>query len=152
MTKAEARRIVCENLIDMMRALGISAWRIDVSYVDLNREDRDGFKRQMSTNMQPRYEHALIKIDPDSIDTDKYLLHCLRHELIHIMLSPFWSYDDDVRQMMPPLDSMSIRTLDQFYHNRFEALVLCVERMFDHGLGKTAKQLVTTARRRWSDE
>lgn len=149
MNESEARELVKDNMLDMMRAMGISAWVVDVSYGDLNSHERDGFKRQMSSDMQPRYEHAVIKIDPESIDTATYLLHCLRHELIHIMLAPFWSYDDDVRQMMPPLDSMHIRALDQFYHDRYEALVLRVERMLDWGLGKTPKQLVATARRRW---
>lgn len=148
MKTSEARELVENNMPDLMRAMGISAWRVDVSYGDLNSEERDGFNRQMTSNMQPRYEHAVLKIDPGSMDTATYFLHCLRHELIHIMLSPFWSYDDDVRQMMPPLDSMNIRALDQFYHDRYEALVLRVERMLDWGLGKKPKQMIATARRR----
>ena len=148
MTKAEARRIVRENMIDMMRALAISAWRIDVSYGPLD-SDADSFTTLMSVQMRPRYEKAIVRIDPEPFENETDFLTSLRHELIHVLTAPFWSYDEDIRQMMPPLDAMQLRALNQFYHDRWEALVLRVERMLDFGLGKNAKQLVATARRRW---
>ena len=154
MTKAEARRIVSENMIDVMRALGSSGWTIKCYYYNrCDEDDKSGsFKNQMSTDIQGRYEKAGITIYFDALDDEKDFLECLRHELIHVMLAPFDRYDDDVRMMMHPLDRMPRRALDQFYQDRYEALVLAVERMLDWGLGKNTKQLIATVRRRRGDE
>lgn len=152
MTKAEARRIVRENMLDMMCALGISGWRIDVSYGTLDADDHDdNFSSIMSAQLRPRYEKAIVRIDPEVFDTEAEFLTSLRHELIHVLTAPFWSFSDDVLAVIPPLALMERRAYDQAYHNHWEALVLRVERMLDNGLGQTAKKLVLTARRRWSD-
>ncbi len=154
MTEKECRKLVKEHMLHMMRALGVSGWTIDVWYDEIE-ERADTPKRfasQMELSVNWRYEKAVITINPEVLRDKKDLLQGLRHELIHVVLSPFNAYDTHIRKHVGEQPSETWSAINDAWHGYLESAVLNVERILDWGLDQTPAKLSATARRRWGDE
>lgn len=152
MTENECRRLVRKHMLNMMRALGVSGWTIDVSYGEIDNEGNPkGFSNQMELSAHYRYEKALVGINPDKIRDEKEFLRCIRHELIHVALSPFTDYDNYLRKYVGEQPSGTWDAIEAAWQQHIERAVLNVERMIDWGLGLTPEKLITIAARRWEE-
>lgn len=151
MKTSECRRLVRKHTLHLMRVLSIQQWRIDFVYEEIKAEDVPAkFTVLMSTDLHYRYQKAMITINSSPIENEKDFLQSLRHELIHVALVSFSAYDDFARTLMPThTDWVS---LNKIYHDRYEELVLQIERMLDFGFGQTPEKMVATARRRWGEQ
>lgn len=93
MDVSEARKIVEQHISQYMQMFGVNHWKLTVSY-DL-RESGDGTRRTAArVEMLVDYNSAAISIDPDCCDTEEDVLRHLRHELFHVVLSPYQLYRD----------------------------------------------------------
>lgn len=151
MNERECRRLVRKHALNLMRVLSIQQWRIDFVYEEIKAEDVPAkFSILMSTDLHYRYQKAMITINPSTIENEQDFLQSLRHELIHVALVAFSAFDDFARTLMP--NHTDWVSLNKIYHDRYEELVLQIERMLYFGLGQTPEKMVATARRRWGEE
>lgn len=153
MKERECRRLVRKHMLNMMRALGVSGWTVDVTYGEIDNEGAPkGFSNQMEASVNYRYEKAMIGMNPAKIRDEKEFLQCIRHELVHIALSPFTAYDNYLRKYVGEQPSGVWDAIEEAWQEHVERAVLNVERMLDWGLGQTPVKLIATARRRWGEE
>jgi hypothetical protein len=89
MDQSSAREIVERDIEGLMEALGIPHWRITVEYGPIPGDGDDGLSSQGQCTRLIDYESAVIELDPARLDDEAHLLKILRHELFHVVLSPF---------------------------------------------------------------
>lgn len=111
-----------ENNIDrLMRAYGIPHWTIKVQYLALE----SGVAGRINDEFQ--YEMALIKLDPGQIADVDELERIFKHELSHIVHSPFDLFWQAVSAY---IDSDKVRdSLESVFTNACELTVRNIERM-----------------------
>src|SRR5260370_42055938 len=95
MDRSEVKAIVDAEIGLLMRRLGISHWKVTVSY-DPERCDGDGVLKRGECTRLVDYNSAHIRLNPESFDDGVCVLRTLRHELYHIVLSPFDLYSSAV--------------------------------------------------------
>jgi len=131
MEASQVRAIVAKYAPALMEKLGIPHWSI-VFYYDL-RETKGNFAKKGECTRQARYDRATIAFDPAEFADEQDVLKVLRHELIHVVLSPFdlfwhaagacWA-DDPVKEAM----------MDAVWNHAVEQAVICIERVCEgHG-------------------
>lgn len=87
MDASEVKRIV-ETHVDILKeALALFHWRITISYDP----ERDGWKASCDRNGGD-YLRAAINIDPAKHGDEDDVVESLKHELIHLLLTPFDVY------------------------------------------------------------
>jgi hypothetical protein len=85
-------RIVGRTIEPLMERLGIPHWHIEVIYgplTDDGERPSPGTRYVAECNASIPYDQASIRIDPEQIDDEEHLLEVLRHELFHVLVSPF---------------------------------------------------------------
>lgn len=120
MDVSEAKKWCDENLERLMRECGIPHWRITVEY-----EQKEDEEYAAQCFAYPKYERAKITLNcPNIIDIDEVV----RHELLHILHSPFHYYEEVVRELVPEqsLDAilkvwsiateMTVRNLERMHY------------------------------------
>lgn len=130
MDRSKVKAIVEREIGPLMGRLGIPHWKVTVSY-GLRGESDDATINAQCTRLVD-YNRALIEFDPDALDDEAEVLRVLRHELFHILLSPFDVYTGAVRR----LDLGSAEAvLDQVQTHATEQAVINLERMYSELVG-----------------
>lgn len=128
MDKSEVRRIVEENLTWMRHALGVAHWKIEVSYSALPSGTQGYVERNIN------YDKAWIELDPAQHSTEAQVLESLRHELLHLLVTPFDLYNRLANEAVSH-DSHLQGVLEKGFDHAQERAVRALEVMLDHGLG-----------------
>src|SRR3954447_2607620 len=98
MDRSEAKAIVEREIEALLRQLGLEHWKIAVSY-DPERTDSDGHVKHGECTRLLDYESAHISLNPESFDDQDDVLRTLRHELFHVVLSPFDLFSSSVDRL-----------------------------------------------------
>jgi hypothetical protein len=123
MDKSQVRAVVERELKPLIDRLGLGHWDIKVEYGPIG-GDRSGQCSRASD-----YEQATISFDPEKIEDEADVLKTLRHELFHIIHSPFdlYSCAVDNAGLGKPMDDV----LDRIWRHACEKTVINIERMYN---------------------
>src|SRR5262249_16537257 len=91
MDRSEVESIVELAMPTLRAQLGLEHWEIKFSYSPAP-IDADGFLKRGECSRLVDYDSAYIDLNPESFEDERSLLKTLRHELFHIILSPFDLY------------------------------------------------------------
>jgi len=122
--KSEVKKWVDKNIVHYRRLFGIPHWRISVIY------DRLEGRCAAECHKDVEYEQASITIDCDNIEDVEMLERIFKHELCHIVHSPFDLFYCSVMAWVPegaPQDAML-----NLWKKAQELTVINLERMH-HG-------------------
>jgi hypothetical protein len=145
MDKSEIRAIVEEHLPHLKQSLGLNHWVINVEYKKLD-DDVSGECRARYP-----YHRADLKLDPAELHSRAAVLETLRHELLHVVLSPINILMDTAWDLVSGPEAES--ALKQAYRHANELSVNAVEYALDVGLGQTVKAISRRGERtiqRWN--
>lgn len=122
MDRAEAKAHVEKYIKDYKRAYGVQHWDIDIVW---------GYKNGAPGEIlvKHEYERAVLYLDTDEIDDIPKLDRILRHELSHILESPFQLFYDAVIEFVPG-DEMK-NALASIWFKAKELTVKNIERMHE---------------------
>jgi hypothetical protein len=127
MDRSAVKAIVDREIEPLMARLGIPHWHVVVSY-DLRADDGIcRVKGRCSRAMD--YNKARIEFDPDECDDEDDVLKTLRHELFHVIASPFDLYmqaADQLTEEGSPEEAILRRVFD----HAVEKAMINLERMF----------------------
>jgi hypothetical protein len=126
MDKSKVREIVREHAESLMEQLGIPHWKIDF-YYNLRVSDGNHTVKGRCTK-SINYNQAMVELDPDSFDDEAEVLKIIRHELLHVVLSPFDLFRqvaDEMWKADPTRESM----MDRVWDHAVEQAVVNLERM-----------------------
>lgn len=88
MDTSVVQRVVDENILRLMREIGIPHWDLEIIYGPTG---NDNWKA-MTSYGGIDYQHATITINPADHSSEDDVLNTLIHELIHVLLSPLVRY------------------------------------------------------------
>lgn len=125
MDRSAVKAIVGRELGPMCERLGLGHWAIRVSY-DL-RLDVDSGRVPGQCHRLYDYEKVTIEFDPDGLDDEAEVLRVLRHELLHLVASPFDLYGDAVEKLT--LDESTKDVLHRVWNHAQEMTVVNLERL-----------------------
>lgn len=127
MDKGECKEIVDRNITRLLISMGINHWDIHIGY---NLRESNGSKRAGGRcEATPDYNLALIQIDPDVHDDEKEVIKTLKHELFHVLLSPFDVYSEAVN-LATADDPKSYQILERMFTHAKEKAVINLERFW----------------------
>ena len=125
MDRSKAQKWVDENAERIKNEMGLGNWRLTVELDHI--EDRNGKVIGAQVKPQPHYEKATVWINFDQIHTLERLEEDLRHELMHVLHSPFDLLYEAILEMLNPeqlkianalwnhAEEMTVRNLERFY-------------------------------------
>lgn len=106
---------------------GLSHWRIETHVVGI--PDEGGQTTLGDVEVMPERERASVRLNALALDNEVEALATLRHELLHIVVSPMQLFLDsvlarlpeeqhtDLRQLFAFADEMSVRNLERLHYN-----------------------------------
>jgi hypothetical protein len=127
MDRSEVRKIVERELEPLKARLGLSHWSVTVDF-DL-REPTGNFSTRGQCNFHVDYDKATICFDPDQLDDEAEVLHVLRHELFHIVVSPFSIFMNSIRPFLNT-DPVKLDMAESVLTHAMERAVINVERLY----------------------
>jgi hypothetical protein len=127
MDRSAVKAIVDREIEPMMERLGVPHWQIVVSY-DL-RDDNGICRTKGRCTRAIDYNKARIEFDPEECEDEADVLKTLRHELFHIVASPFDLYMQAADQCTKE-DSPEEAILDRVFDHAVEKVMINLERMF----------------------
>jgi hypothetical protein len=127
MDRSGVKSIVERELEPLMQRLGVSDWKVRFSY-DPEPADGDEHLKHGECTRLVDYNSAHISLNPESFDDEEAVIRTLRHELFHIVLSPFDLYSSavDRLEILGPTGVI----LERLWHHACERSVINLERMF----------------------
>jgi hypothetical protein len=128
MDRSAAKAIVDAHLDELQALLGIQHWRVRVSYDPLESE-RPGWDTLGNCFANPDYDSSLINLNADALDNEEQVLSVLRHELFHVVLSPY----NVVENLLAPVlegDATKRGMFASIWTHAMEQTVINLERMF----------------------
>jgi hypothetical protein len=132
MDRSEAKAIVDREIESLQERLGIPHWSIVIDY-DL-RKSSEGYVTRGICEWRVDYNKASISLDPDCLDDEAELLSVLRHELFHVLLSPFTVFLNTIKPLLRD-DGQKADMAENVWTYASEQAVINLERMF-RGLTK----------------
>jgi hypothetical protein len=128
MDRGRCEEIVGREIGPLQRRLGVPHWSLVVSYGPI---DDDGVARTKGRcTRQVDYDRAHVEIDPEEHDDEADLLKTLRHELFHVVLSPFDLYMQAADQFTAK-DSPEERVLERVFTHAVEQAAIGLERLHE---------------------
>ncbi len=131
MDRSECKAIVEREIEPMMERLGIPHWRLQVSYGPIPSDDPE-WETRGEVTVKPNYNQAMIRLNPDAFDDETALLKTLRHELFHVVLTPYDVFIAIVKPLLTPSEAVESMATAA-WRNACEQAVINLERMH-HGL------------------
>jgi hypothetical protein len=128
MDRSEVKAMVEGELEPLMQRLGIRHWKVRVSY-DPESVDGEGHLKHGECTRLVDYNSAHISLNPESFDDEESVMRTLRHELFHIVLSPFDLYSSSVDRAIEVPNAVR-EILDRVWNHACERAVINLERMF----------------------
>jgi hypothetical protein len=122
MDRSEVKRIIEANLEPLMEAFGVPHWTIKVD-LDIEGDARGRCTRKLD------YNQAYIEIDFDRCEDADDLLHVLRHELCHVVVSPFDLYMEAAREALRD-DPSALNILDRVWDHACEKSIINLGRLW----------------------
>ena len=141
MNAKDLRQLVERVLPSMLEAMGLERTRIEPDIRGLD----DG--EAASIEAMPEYERAFLYIDPSKVSDERYALDTLRHELLHVLLSPYERYREFVAKVIDK-DSPLHPVFETAWDHACEASVANLEIMLDSRLKVTPEKLVRIGEKR----
>lgn len=127
MDRSAVKAIVDREIEPLLRRLGIPHWRITVSYEPAP-PDADGRYVAGHVNRRVDYDQAHVTLNPEAFDDESDVLRVLRHELMHVVLSP---YDVFLNAVQSTLDGHAAApALQSVWTHCMERAVIHLERMY----------------------
>jgi len=130
MDESQVKAIVNANVEEMRRALQLQDWEIKFEYHCLG---HGSDVTEAVCTPDPRYNRAVIVIDPARAENEEEVLKSLRHELLHCLIAAIETYRKAVGQL---LDEKPFNAIDELFCDAVETTVRRLEQMLDHGLKK----------------
>jgi hypothetical protein len=124
MDRSAVRKVVEDNIEGLVQKLGIPHWRIVIDY-DLRDDEALG-----QCTWRVDYNSASISLDVDSFKDGEHVLKVLRHELFHVLLSPY----SVVRNAIGPLldqDPIKKAMIESVWTHSMEKAIINLERMYN---------------------
>lgn len=129
MDVSEVQRIVSDNILRLVEAVGVPHWQIDIQYGPLG---NDSWKAMCSRNSD--YDQATITIDPAQHVNEDDVLNSVIHELIHVALAPLDLYRNFMTAHMAELGSVASDQERVLWSFTIEQLVRNIERGLAKGI------------------
>jgi hypothetical protein len=126
--RSVVERVVVENLPYLSAALGLQCWDIGISYAPEVVGDDGSLKRGECTRLVD-YQSAHISLNPEAFDDEDGVLRTLRHELFHVVLSPWDLYSSAIERLDLGDDVAGL--LDRVREHALERTVAGLERMWE---------------------
>jgi hypothetical protein len=123
MDKSAVEAIIERELKPLCDRLGLSYWDLDIKYGPIDGSGNGQCARLMD------YDRATIEFNPEQLDDEAHVLKVLRHELFHIIHSPFDLYSCAVDNA--GLGKTMDDVLDRIWRHACEKTVINLERMFN---------------------
>jgi hypothetical protein len=129
LTVADAKALVESWLPDLVEVLGLGHWKITVAY-----DKPPEANWQAACSRQVSYNVAEIELDVESYEDPAKLFFDLRHELLHVVLSPFDVYTHYVAGF--GVNNPTIAAQDEFLRRyateqailNLEKILICLEK------------------------
>jgi hypothetical protein len=131
MDRSAVGAIVERELKPLQEKLGLCHWDIEVECGPI----QGGGNGQCSRSAD--YDRATIELDPEQLDDEAHVLKVLRHELFHIVHSPFDLYSCAVDNA--GLGKTMDDVLDRIWRHACEKTVINLERMYNGFTDKTSE-------------
>jgi hypothetical protein len=122
MDRSAVEAIVRREIEPLKERLGLAHWH---TAVDLGPIE-DGAIGQCSRKID--YDKAYIELDPGRLDDEEEILKVLRHELFHVIVSPFDLFERGVANA--GLSGAMNAVLGRVWDHAVEQAVINLERMF----------------------
>lgn len=124
--KAEEILSYC-NRIGPAIQKGLGLERFKIKYIATEIPDDEDAKLTLNAMVRilPHYEKAHIFLSPSQIDSETELYRLLRHEMLHVLLSPFEEAEAMIDDLVPNSQSAFIRKAMEIASER---TVLALER------------------------
>jgi hypothetical protein len=127
MDRSAVKAIVEREIGPLMARLGIPHWHLVVSY-DL-REDDGTCRINGRCTRVIDYNRAHIELAPGEFDDEAHVLKTLRHELFHVVASPFDLYMQAADQLTKE-GSPEEAILRRVFDHAVEKATINLERMY----------------------
>jgi hypothetical protein len=127
MDRSAVKKIVDREIEPLMARLGIPHWRITVGYKPAPVDD-DGVTIEGECKRGIDYNNAYIELNPEGLDGEEDVIRILRHELFHVVLSPFDLYSTAVAEVDLPRSLHLV--LDRVWRHAVEKAAINLERMY----------------------
>jgi hypothetical protein len=136
MDRSEVIAIVERELEPLTHRFGLEHWEIKLSYSP-EPIDSDGFLKRGECTRLVDYDSAYISLNPEGLEDEESVLKTLRHELFHIILSPFDLYLAAVERT--DIVASSGEILHRVWDHASERSVINLERMWKGMTALTAE-------------
>jgi hypothetical protein len=142
MDKSEVARVVNAAIKPLRAALYLQAWEIDIKYhhIEPNRPMPEGYGVRGDCFCDPKYQHAVIRLDPEMFSSESMVLDTLRHELLHIFHHHHATLRDAYEKLLP--DPQQQAALNGLLALVAESSVRCIENMLDIGLNSPVRSMI----------
>ena len=140
MDQSKVRRIVEDHIRDLMWALDLNDWMVNVQYRKLD-PGVDG-----NCVVTYKYKHATISLDPNEYNTESEVLEVLLHELLHVVTGPTCMMSAVINRTLTTDEGKAAASA--CFDNADELLIKQLERMLEVGMGYTPKKLAALGARR----
>jgi hypothetical protein len=128
MDRSAVKAIVEREIKPLAKALGLPHWHFKIEY-----KPPDDPNWQADCARQIEYNRAVITLDPSAYDEgdggEAEVIEDLRHELFHVVLSPFDLYSIAIAKHFPP-DSPAARQDAYLWRYAVEQAVINLQRMW----------------------
>jgi hypothetical protein len=122
--KSAVKEIVEREIGKYLSMFGIPHWRIKISYEpDAETQEAGRCTRQYD------YNQAWILLNPELLEDEARVLEILRHELYHIVLSPYDLYATAVEDTLGE-DHKAAPALERVWRHAMEKTVINLGRMY----------------------
>lgn len=126
MDKSQVESIVRRELAPLIDRMGLDRWEVGVTF---NLRKEVGNRQVPGECHRLRdYEKVAIELDPDWFDDEAEVLKVLRHELLHLIASPFDLYAESVERL--EIDESTKEVLDRVWNHAQEMTVVNLERLW----------------------
>jgi hypothetical protein len=134
MDRSAVKAIVESHLDSLAEVFGVERWCIQVNY-----EACDNPNHGASCGRAVDYDKAFITIDPDKHKDEGEVVDSLRHEIEHILLSPFDLYRDAMTQHIDD-ETKEHRQEQRLFTYAVEQTVINIERLWCRAKAYHAEQ------------
>lgn len=136
MDRSEVKAVVDREIVALRDALGLNHWSITFSYDPID-SGQANWQMHGNVEIKPEYDKAYVRLNPESFDTPDEVFHTLRHELLHVVLSPY----DVYRKVIAPMfeaEPIATKMAEAAWTQSIEQAVIHLERMY-RGLNGKAR-------------
>lgn len=127
MDEEVVREVVTRVSPAFLQQFGLNHWRIQVSYNTKPDDDGDSIVYG-SCSASYDYNEAVINLNPKAFDSEKDVIETLRHELFHIIMSPYELFIQCVDSL--DVGATSRKLLSRALTHSREKCVINLERMY----------------------